>query len=294
MSVVDAGRATPHQTIVVRGGRIAAIDDAAHAETADVTIDGAGLFAIPGLIDAHVHLSGRPRDAAVADLKRALQGGVTSVFDLAGDDRETGELARESLAHEIEAPTIVYVGLLAGPAFFTDSRVVAASLGFTPGDAPWAQAVTDESDPVRTIAAARGTGAAGIKLYAAIDATTARRMTEEAHRAHLSVVAHAATFPAKPSELVNAGVDMLAHAAYLVWEGSAPSADFTARARGDFAHVPVDGPAMTALIDLMAARHTALNPTLWIFAEGMPKDALSDARTAWMNAITARAARRGV
>ena len=294
VSVVDAGRLVPNRTILVRGGRIVSIADAAEAISADVTIDGTGLFAIPGLIDAHVHLSGAPREQATATLKRALAGGITSVFDLAGDDRETGDLARASLAHEIEAPTIRYVGLLAGPAFFKDPRVLAASLGFDPGLAPWAQAVTADSDPVRTIAAARGTGASAIKLYAAIDAVTAKAMTAEAHRAHLRVFAHATTFPARPSELIEAGVDMLAHAAYLVWEGSAPSDDFKSRANGDFAHVPFDGPVMDHVLDLMVSHNTALNPTLWIFAEGTPKDALSAQRIAWMDGITGRAARRGV
>lgn len=294
VSIVDGSRVAPHRTILIREGRIASIGDATQPAGAAVTIDGAGLYAIPGLIDAHVHLSGRPHDEAVAELKRALDGGITSVFDLAGDDRETGDLARASLAHEIEAPTIRYVGLLAGPAFFKDPRVLAASLGFDPGAAPWAQAVTAESDPVRTIAAARGTGASAIKLYAAIDAATAAAMTAEAHRAHLRVVAHATTFPARPSELVQAGVDMLAHAAYLVWEGSPPSEDYKARANGDFVHVPVDSPVMDRVLDLMAAHKTALNPTLWIFAEGTPKDALSAQRIAWMDAITGRAAKRGV
>ena len=101
-------------------------------------------------------------------------------------------------------------------------------------------------------------------------------------------------FPAKPSDLVAAGVTMLAHAAYLVWEGSPPTADFTKRANGDFAGVPVDSAAIEHVLEGMRDRHIALNPTLWIFAEGLPKDDLSAQRIAWMYAVTKRAAALGV
>jgi hypothetical protein len=107
-------------------------------------------------------------------------------------------------------------------------------------------------------------------------------------------VAHATTFPAKPSDLIAAGVKMLAHTPYLVWEGSPPSVEFPKRARGDFAGVPADGPVMTRLLRSMKERDVALNPTLWIFAEGAAKDDLAPVRTPWMNAVTKRAQEIGV
>ena len=72
---------------------------------------------------------------------------------------------------------------------------------------------------------------------------------------------------------------MLAHTAYLVWEGTPPSPDFPKRARGDFAGVPADGPVITRLLQSMKDHDVTLNPTLWIFAEGTPKDDMSAART---------------
>jgi imidazolonepropionase-like amidohydrolase len=289
-----AERPRPHAAIVVRDGRIAAISDAAAAPRGEVELDGTGLFAIPGLIDAHVHVSGAPWAEEVAALGRAVEGGVTSVFDVAGDTRETGALARAALAGDITAPSVYYVALFAGPDFFTDPRVREASLGFTPGEAPWAQVATPTTDVRMAIAEARGTGAIGIKLYAALDSDAVHRLTAEAHRQHLKVVAHATTFPAKPGDLVDAGVDILAHAAYLVWEGSAPSTRWQDRARGDFAHVPPDAPAITSLLEAMRAHGTALNPTLWIFSHLLPKEAMTDARTVWMNAVTKRAASMGI
>ncbi len=289
----NGGAPTANADVFLQDGRIAAL--AAPANTAAVTtIDGRGLFLLPGLIDAHVHLSGDPWDEAAATLKRVLQGGVTAVFDVAGDTRLTGDLARAQLSGEIASPTIYYSALFGGPAFMTDPRVAASSIGFRPGAAPWDQEIDANTDLVRAVAAAKGTGATAIKLYAALDAATVRRIGEEAKRQSIRLIAHATVFPAKPSDLIAANVKYLAHAAYLVWEGSPSSTDFTKRAHGDFAGVPADGPVMTRVLQSMKDHDVALNPTLWILAEGPAKDDPSGLRTAWMNLVTHRAQDLGV
>ncbi|HVZ48824.1 MAG TPA: hypothetical protein VG916_08580, partial [Gemmatimonadaceae bacterium] len=199
VSVIDgtgaAGRS--HMDVVIRGGKIAAIaaTGTAPAPLPDSVIDGRGLFAIPGLIDAHVHTGQSPWADRVAELKGAMMGGVTSVLELAGDTRATGDLQRAVIAGEIPGPHIQYVALFGGPAFFTDPRVLDASRGYVAGTAPWMQSVTDTTDFVRAVAMARGTGAMGIKLYAALDSLTVARATAEAHRQGMKVIAHATTFP---------------------------------------------------------------------------------------------------
>jgi imidazolonepropionase-like amidohydrolase len=288
--------ARPHVSIVVRDGRIAALlpSSATQEPQADVILNGSGLFVVPGLIDAHVHLSGAPWAEETAQIRRALRGGVTAVYDVAGDTRLTGDLARAVIAGEIEGPAIYDASLIAGPAFFTDPRVVASSRGYKPGEAPWALSVTPQTDLVRAVAAAKGTGAVAIKLYAALDGALAGRITEEAHRQGLKVVAHATVFPGKPSELAAAGVDLLAHTPYLVWDGSPPTPEFQRRARGDFLGVPAASPVIERLLVSMRDHHVALNPTLWVFAEGQPVDSVSRVRTPWMNAATRRAQELGV
>lgn len=296
VSIIDGtgSPARPGLSLVVRDGRIAAIVPAGEEPPADLVIDGPGLFAIPGLIDAHVHLSGMPWAQRTEQLERVLRGGVTTVFDMAGDVRDTSHLSRAALTGEIDSPSIEYVSLMAGPAFFTDPRVIASSRGYKPGEAPWNRVVTPETDLVRAVAEAKGAGARAIKLYAALDAPTVARIGAEAARQDIRLVAHATTFPAKPSDLIAAGVKLLAHTPYLVWEGSPPSPDFPKRARGDFAGVPADGPVMTRLLQSMKDKAVALNPTLWIFADGPAKDDLAGLRTPWMNAVTKRAQEMGV
>jgi imidazolonepropionase-like amidohydrolase len=298
VTLIDGSGAAPREgvSLLVRGGRLAEVlaPGAGGGTPTDLVLNARDLVAIPGLIDAHVHISGMPWQQRIDELRRVLYGGVTAIYDLAGDVRNTSDLSRAALVGEIESPTIYYTALMAGPEFFTDPRVLASSAGYKPGDAPWNQQITANTDMVRAVAAARGAGATALKLYAALDAPTVLRISEEAKRQGLRLVAHGTVFPAKPSDLVAAGVSMLAHAAYLVWEGSPPSTEFQKRARGDFAGVPPTSPAIEKLLQSMHDKDVALNPTLWIFAEGSAKDDLAGVRTPWMNAVTHRAQELGV
>lgn len=295
VTLIDGNGGAPavNSDVFIQDGKIAALAAPA-AAAAVTTIDGSGLFLLPGLIDAHVHLSGRPWADSAAELKRVLQGGVTAVFDVAGDTRTTGDLARAQLSGEIASPAIYYSALFGGPAFMADPRVAASSVGYRPGEAPWNRTIDATTDLVRAVAEAKGTGATAIKLYAALDAPTVSRIGAEAKRQNIRLIAHASTFPAKPSDLIAAGVKYLAHAAYLVWEGMPPSDDFTKRAHGDFAGVPADGPVMTRVLQSMKDNDVALNPTLWVLAEGPGKADPSGLRTAWMNLVTRRAQALGV
>jgi len=208
----NGGAPKPGVDVFVSGSQIVRFAKP-NGETPTQTIDGAGLFLMPGLTDAHVHLSGNPWAESATELKKVLHGGVTAVFDVAGDTRTTSDLARAQLAGEIESPTIYYSALFGGPAFMADPRIAASSIGYTPGEAPWTRTIDANTDLVRAVAEARGTGANAIKLYAALDAPTVKRIGEEAKRQNIRLIAHSATFPAKPSGLNAAGVKELEHAA---------------------------------------------------------------------------------
>jgi hypothetical protein len=154
---VAAGRLIPLQRIVIRGDSIVAVRSVAVAapDTIDQLIAGNGAFAIPGLTDHHVHLTANMAGA----LARAARGGVTMVQALAGDNRIAGNFARMVSARELAGPEIVYASVMAGPDFFVDPRFLDAGRGYAPGTAPWAQAVTANTDVVLAVANAHGSGA---------------------------------------------------------------------------------------------------------------------------------------
>jgi len=274
-TVIDGSGAPAqrHMTIAVDGQRIAAIysDGSRQAPRAARVKDLRGRYVIPGLIDAHVHLTDTEPDIAhyQAHLRALLRGGVTAVRDMAGDDRLLAYLAGQANTDLITAPDIFYVALLAGPTFFTeDVRAQEASVGVPLGTAPWMQAITPQTDLPLAVAEAKGTGATALKLYANLSPELVAKITAEAHRQGLQVWSHATIFPARPSAAVAAGVDVISHSPYLVWEGVAKVPDdYRVRAFGDFTHIRPDAPAILALFETMHERGTILDATLWPFAD---------------------------
>jgi imidazolonepropionase-like amidohydrolase len=148
------------------------------------------------------------------------------------------------------------------------------------------RSVTDTTDIRQAVAEARGSGAAAIKLYAALGGPLARRITAEAHAQGLLVWAHAALRPAGPIDVVDAGVDAVSHASLL---SLAMDSARRVSALGTPAGQPIDiaDPALDSLFNAMARRHTAFEPTLLIFED-------SPALLRLAGAVSRRAHRRGV
>lgn len=264
--------ARPAQDILVDSERIVAVGargslDAGTARRVDLS----GRFVIPGLIDSHVHLATPPnRPRAEAILRRQIYGGVTAVRDMADDLRAVGDLSRASLVGEIAAPDIYYAALMAGPSFFADPRVVAVSRGFTPGTAPWMQSIDRKTDLRTAVTLARGTSASAIKIYANLPAERVAAITAEAHRQHLMVWAHSAVFPARPAEVIAAGVDSVSHICYLGYEAQPEMlASYEDRTPiNDSLLAPTgDDPVVARLFDAMLRRGTILDATGSLFVK---------------------------
>ena len=276
VSVIDGtgGPARAGQDILIDGERIVAVGAhntlASHAATAR-RVDLTGRFVIPGLIDSHVHLATPPnRLRAEAILRRQLYGGVTAVRDMADDLRAVGELSRASLVGEIPAPDIHYAALMAGPSFFEDPRVLAVSRGFTPGTAPWMQAIDKKTDLRTAVTLARGTSASAIKIYANLPAERVAAITAEAHRQKLMIWAHSAVFPARPAEVIAADVDSVSHVCYLGYEAQPEMlASYQDRTPVDEARLAPTGddPVVARLFDAMLKRGTILDATGSLFVK---------------------------
>ena len=259
-----------------------------------------GRYVIPGLIDAHVHITDVEPDIAhyKTFLHVLLLGGVTGIRDMAGDARLLGYLAQQTNTDAIAGPDLFYVALMAGPSFFAeDDRVQASVPGGKAGATAWMRAIDATTDLPQSVAEAKGTGATGIKIYANLPADLVAKITAEAHRQGLRVWTHATIFPAKPSDAVAAGADTISHSPYLVWEG-APSVpdDYSARTRGDFTHISPDAPQILALFNAMKQRGTILDATLHIFqfvAEHRAKDVSANILP-WTYAVTKLAHEYGV
>jgi imidazolonepropionase-like amidohydrolase len=261
--IVDAAISVRGNSIVTVGSRRELLSGP-NAPRDAIVINLGGGYVIPGLIDAHVHLSTSPnRQSAEAELYRLLYSGVTAVRDMAGDGRALASLARDSRLGEIDAPDVYFAALMAGPPFMADPRPQAAAAGATAGEVPWLQAITPQTDIALAVARAKGTYATGVKIHADLAAAEVRRITEEAHRQGMRVWAHSMVVPARPAEVIGAGVDVVSHVCDIAWEAmnEVPPRyhhDMTPR----YGAFTAGSAVFTQLFDDMVRRGTILDATL--------------------------------
>lgn len=123
VTIVDVatGRLQPRRTIVIEGRRLLRIDNATAATRAAATVDGTGMFVVPGLWDMHIHAyftndTSRFRSTNEIMLPLFIVNGVTGVRDL-GSNLEASRSARDSIAaHTLIGPRMLISGpMLDGP-----------------------------------------------------------------------------------------------------------------------------------------------------------------------------------
>jgi imidazolonepropionase-like amidohydrolase len=292
---------------VVRDGLIVCIDSAGTLPAAEpgdrwTRLDLAGAWVMPGLVDTHVHVA-RFDDAypqALKILEAGVRGGVTSVRDMGGDARTLAEIERARARGEITSPALESSALVGGADIFKDGPTAQMASGHPPGEAAWARRIDDTTDLALAVAEAKGSGVGQLKLYGDINPALARKIIAEAHRQGLRAAAHATVFPAGPGELVGAGIDSLAHAPYLVWEGvDAIPGDYRKRIDGPWATVPPDHPKLLALYRRMADKGVFLDATLFVYKSmnsypGHPGAPWAAAAFAWAAKATNLARAAGV
>ena len=238
---VESGRIVPNAVVVVRGDKIESVNPASVPAGAK-TIDVGDVTLLPGLIDAHVHLTGDigpdafirpvkegPADEALRGARNArltLQAGFTTVRNLGA-----GGFADVSLMRAVDS------GLVDGP------RIIPAghAIGITGGhcdETGWAPGIL-ETSPEEGIADGRDQilkavryqikhGAKVIKTCATAGVLSfegpvgaqqyseeeLRTIVEEAHRHGLKVAAHAHGTEGIIAA-VRAGVDSIEHGSIL-------------------------------------------------------------------------------
>lgn len=115
VTVIDATGQPPlaGRTVLVRDGRIRSIrPDDAGLSTDARRIDGAGRFLVPALIDAHVHLTGRPEAEVPTSqlLPLMVAHGVLAARDMGGDLTRLNALRASVAAGHLRGPTLQVTG----------------------------------------------------------------------------------------------------------------------------------------------------------------------------------------
>lgn len=160
------------QTVVIRGGRIAAIGpfDRTVVPSGATRIDGTGKYLIPGLVDSHVHLT-RNAVANRALLMLFLVNGVTTVFNLEG-----------APAH-LDLRSSVARGEAEGPRIFTSGPGVGSPHGQVPTTTP--QEIASD------VAKQKRAGYDFIKLHGDLSPETYRELNATSRLLRMPLIGHA-------------------------------------------------------------------------------------------------------
>lgn len=228
-------------------------------------IDLDGSYAIPGLIDGHVHLTNRPE----IGLELMLRAGITAVRDMGGDGVYLRQLQEAVRSGEVLGPDVYFSALVGGPDLILkdDRAKMSTPMGYELGTAPWMRMVDDSSDVAQVVSDAVACGATGVKIYSHVSADVVRRISSEAHRRGLRVWAHGFVYPARPEDVIAAGVDVISHAAMLLLP-----ADWTPDRGQDFDPDEVRSERVAHALDEMQARGAMLDPTVLITDDRLARD----------------------
>ena len=198
----ESGTMLPERTIVIRGTKIVSVNGA--DEVSDVPadamkIDGRGKFALPGLIDAHVHVVYVLDLAHVAGdevLPLYLAAGVTSI-------RSTGdELVAASLVARFAATHPEWC-----PRVFTCSPVLDADPPIHRNNV--SRAITDPAHVPALLDDLARWNLTTVKIYFQTSRPVGRAIIDESHRRGLFVTAHLGHYSAQ--DAVADGIDGLEH-----------------------------------------------------------------------------------
>jgi imidazolonepropionase-like amidohydrolase len=123
LRIWDGNRMAPADSLRIRDSRIEAIGDGLPARASDRVVDCRGATALPGLMDAHVHLEldpergqppqpSDPRDPAALDARAAamVRAGITTARDLGGGVWAELELRDRIRRGETDGPRLLCAG----------------------------------------------------------------------------------------------------------------------------------------------------------------------------------------
>lgn len=218
-----------HQDLLVKDGQIAEIGPTGGPTAAGArVVEGAGRTLLPGLVDAHTHLTaplGPPWKYIGADpawvLETQLRAGVTTIFDMGGDPEVISDVLGRVASGALPAPRVYWT---ASSITAPGAHPIATIEALVPG--PLARLVTRKilvaggpEDAAARVAAVVDSGADYVKIiYDSLpegtphmDRPTLEALIRAAHERDQRVFVHVGTID-DALEAAEAGADALAHA----------------------------------------------------------------------------------
>jgi len=253
------------QTIVVSGGRIQALGDAATAEVSfgATVIDKRGYTVIPGLVGMHDHMFYPEGMGAYVDLGSAaaalyLAGGVTTI-------RTTGTIEGYT---DLEVKRAIAEEKIVGPKMHVTAPYVEGEGAFT----RQMHQLTGPDDARRLVNYWADEGADNFKVYTDITRAELVATIEEAHKRGLKVTGHLCSIGFR--EAAEMGIDDLEHGLLADTEfvpGKQPDVCPPGAARTkSLVDLDVNGPELAQTIRTLVEKHVAVTSTLPVFETSLP------------------------
>jgi imidazolonepropionase-like amidohydrolase len=239
---------TDDATIAIEGDKVKAVGAKLAAPRDAEVIDAHGKTVLPGLWDMHVHVVDDAGMMYVAN-------GVTTVRDLGSEmDSALKRRARWEAGSEL-GPHL----LLAG---FVD--------GHGPFEAPTKVFADTPEQAIEVVDTYAEKGYVQLKIYSSVKPELVPVLVKEAHAKGMRVSGHV---PAHmiAEDAVSAGFDELQHINFVMLDLLATRDDDTrtplrfTRVAEKASELDLDAPKTRALLDLLAKKHTVIDPTLVAF-----------------------------
>ena len=210
------GAIATNAALVIRNGQIAQIENEPFTPPAGATvIDIAGRYVVPGLIDAHTHIS------TLANARRALESGVTTVRSASTNNYQDVSLRELVKQGVVPGPDVVAAGVFITPdlgeTMLADPRLGAFNNGVT-GEEALRAVVRVNLDHRVDVIKTRGTERAGLPNTDPRKQTYTEQqlawIVDEATKGGVPVMAHAHGDEGAYAA-VKAGVKSIEHGTYL-------------------------------------------------------------------------------
>ncbi|MGE3314551.1 MAG: amidohydrolase family protein [Planctomycetaceae bacterium] len=247
-----AGAMRPSRTIVIRGARILDVVGADAAVTVPEgarVLDGTGKYAIPGLIDAHVHLvhlADRMHITGDEFLPMFIAAGVTSVRSAGDAIVAESSVAKFAESHPERSPRVFLASPLIDrdPPFHRD-------VGYALTDPAKVQAFVEDMVAWRVTT---------LKIYVGTPRAVGVEVIKEGQKRGLKITGHLGAYSAQ--EAAADGIDCLEHI-WSVFNYSIPPE--AAKQPDHRANLDLNNPQCQALVELLANRKVTVDPTLVVF-----------------------------
>ncbi len=226
----------------------------AGGQSADEIVDGRGMWAVPGLIDTHVHIA----LTGPGSLALNLGMGITTVRDLGGDLTHVKELQQQQ-REGAAGSRLLYTGPMID--------------GTDPTWPSLPRTTQDAEDAARAVEEHLEAGADAIKLYTTLEPESLRRCIEQV-AGRVPVSGHLGRTLA--SEAIEAGINCLEHALLTPYNDLAPEEHRTApnelmltpgfwqKVNAGWLATDLTTDAAKRWVDLLVERDVSLCPTLTV------------------------------